>query len=652
MTDSSDQDSGGSSPYSADVPPHNGDGLTAGDFSKETDSLKRLRRLILGPYQDQLAQLQNRLDTPERHASDVSKILPEAIAMRSARDRKIELALEPITAKTIRASIQKDRKILVDALFPVMGPAIRKAIASTLQGMIQSFNQILEHSLSLKGFKWRFEALRTRKPFAEVVLLHTLVYQVEQVFLIHKDSGLVLQHVAGRSIAAQDPDLVSGMLSAIKDFVQDSFGGTQEDNLETLRIGERNVWIEQGDQAILAAVIRGNPPVDMQLTLRDAIEAIHFKQRDALVDFDGDTTAFEETRYILVNCLQAQFMEQKKKRSFFLWFIVGLIVFFLGFWIYRHYDDQRRWSRYLNQLRLEPGVVITGYEKQSGKHYITGLRDPLARDPAKMLLETELGTENVIFEWEPYFSTYPDYAKRRIRDILKPPDSVTLGFHDGILSASGSALHAWLAEARRIVMVLPWIQEFQFAGLVDIDTTLDPPATVNLEISGSTLVASGSASHGWIRQARESAGELPGISRYKDHNIVDTDLVALKDIKERLEKQNIFFKAALSELAPGQESSILDIISDIHRLAAVSRILGKRTYIELIGHSDSLGTADRNIALSLQRARALQTIFLSKGVAVDMTVHGVGSRTPLKEASSSQDRHYNRRVTLKVNFYN
>jgi outer membrane protein OmpA-like peptidoglycan-associated protein len=35
-----------------------------------------------------------------------------------------------------------------------------------------------------------------------------------------------------------------------------------------------------------------------------------------------------------------------------------------------------------------------------------------------------------------------------------------------------------------------------------------------------------------------------------------------------------------------------------------------------------------------------------------MTVHGVGSRTPLKEASSSQDRHYNRRVTLKVNFYN
>jgi OOP family OmpA-OmpF porin len=188
-----------------------------------------------------------------------------------------------------------------------MGPAIRKAITSALQGMIQSFNQVLEHSFSLKGLKWRFEAMRTRKPFAEVVLLHTLVYQVEQVFLIHKDSGLVLQHVVGKSVIAQDPDLVSAMLTAIKDFVQDSFGGKKEESLETLRIGERNVWIEQGDNAFLAAVIRGNPPMDLQAVLREAIEEINFRQRDELESFDGDTTCFEEIRYILDNCLQAQF---------------------------------------------------------------------------------------------------------------------------------------------------------------------------------------------------------------------------------------------------------------------------------------------------------------------------------------------------------
>ena len=102
-----------------------------------------------------------------------------------------------------------------------MGPAIRKAIAATIQGLIQNFNQILEHSFSIKGLRWRLEALRTRRPFAEVVLLHTLVYQVEQVFLVHRKSGLLIDHVVAKTTVPQNPDLVSGMLTAIKDFVQE-----------------------------------------------------------------------------------------------------------------------------------------------------------------------------------------------------------------------------------------------------------------------------------------------------------------------------------------------------------------------------------------------------------------------------------------------
>ena len=637
MTDSSDQDKGGS--------------LSPEEFSADAVSLKRLRRLLLGPYQDQLDRLQDRLDTPELHADDVSKILPEAIFLRSSRDQKIELALEPITAKAISASIKKDRKILVDALFPVMGPAIRKAIASTLQGMIQSFNQILEHSLSFKGLKWRFEALRTRKPFAEVVLLHTLVYQVEQVYLIHQDTGLLLQHVVGRSVVAQDPDLISGMMSAIKDFVQDSFGGAQEDNLETLRIGERNVWIEQGDRAILAAVIRGNPPMDYQLVLRDALDAIHYKHRDTLENFDGDAAPFEEIRYILDDCLQAQFKEQKRKKSLILWLVCVILLGLLGFWIYHIYDARRQWDGYINRLRSEPGVVITGYEKKSGRHYITGLRDPLSADPAKLMQDAGLSSENVTFQWEPYYSTYPDYAQRRIRDILKPPDCVSLNFADGVITASGSALQPWLAEAKKLAAVLPWVEAFQSSEVVDIQAQIDPPETVSLKLNGRTLVAYGAASHVWIQQARKSVGDLPGIAEYQDQNLIDTDLVALLDIKERLEKRIVFFEAGLSKPSAGQENIILDTVADIHRLDSAAKIIDKRTYIELFGHADSTGTDAKNIDLSLERAESLRQIFISKGVAVDITVRGVGSRLPLKEALNSHDRVYNRRVDLKVHLY-
>ena len=87
--------------------------------------------------------------------------------------------------------MRRDPHVLADALFPVMGPAIRKSITETLRGMLESFNEALDNSFSLRGLKWRVEAMRTGKPFAEIVLMHSLLYRVEQVFLIHRETGLV-----------------------------------------------------------------------------------------------------------------------------------------------------------------------------------------------------------------------------------------------------------------------------------------------------------------------------------------------------------------------------------------------------------------------------------------------------------------------------
>ena len=77
-------------------------------------------------------------------------------------------------------------------------------------------------------------AWRTGKSFAEVVLLNTLVYRVEQVFLIHAQTGLLLQHVVADAVTAQDADMVSGMLTAIRDFARDSFGGTRRGHARPL----------------------------------------------------------------------------------------------------------------------------------------------------------------------------------------------------------------------------------------------------------------------------------------------------------------------------------------------------------------------------------------------------------------------------------
>ena len=160
--------------------------------------LSELRDLLIGPEQDQLARLRERLDDPRIHAEEISRVLPHAITLSASHSDQLGRALQPTVEQAVRVSVRKDSRVLVDALFPLMGPAIRKAIAVALRGMVESLDKVLHQSLSIEGLRWRLEALRTGRSFAEVALAHSLVYRVEQVFLIHRSSGVLLQNVAAQ----------------------------------------------------------------------------------------------------------------------------------------------------------------------------------------------------------------------------------------------------------------------------------------------------------------------------------------------------------------------------------------------------------------------------------------------------------------------
>lgn len=143
------------------------------------DEFTLVRHLLLDSEQTKLSELQERWDNPRLHAQSLSRVLPEAIILRSLQDKVLAKALVPTIEEAIRLSVKKDFKVLANALFPVIGPAIRKAIGSALSAMTQSLDQTLTHSLSPESFKWRLEARQTGKSFAEVVLLRTLLYRVE-----------------------------------------------------------------------------------------------------------------------------------------------------------------------------------------------------------------------------------------------------------------------------------------------------------------------------------------------------------------------------------------------------------------------------------------------------------------------------------------
>ena len=222
--------------------------------------LTQLRSLLLAREISLLEQIRDRLDDPVAHARDVSSVIAEALLLRKDKDDKLNLALEPSVEKIFKAILRKRPQDVTGMLFPIIGPTIRRSIAESFRAMLENLQSSLEMSLSLKGLRWRLEALRSGKSFSEIVLLHTLLYRVEQVFFIHGETGLVLAHAQDEGAESRDVDMVSGMLTAIQDFVRDCFARGQAGHLESLRLGDFTIYVEHSPQAYLACVLRGTPP--------------------------------------------------------------------------------------------------------------------------------------------------------------------------------------------------------------------------------------------------------------------------------------------------------------------------------------------------------------------------------------------------------
>lgn len=492
--------------------------------------MDELRRLLLAPEQEKLDHIGERLDDPKLHAQDVSRVLPEAILLSAGRDERLANALAPAVAGGIMASIKQDVRAFADALFPVIGPAIRRSINETFKQMLQSLNQTLENSFSWRGLKWRLESWRTGKPFAEVVLLHSLAYRVEQVFLIHRETGILLQHIGIESEAFRDGGLVSGMLTAIQDFVRDSFEVTADQGLDSIQMGDFTIWVEQWPDAVIAAAIRGSAPQRLRLILSGALEDIHLEQGSALRAFDRDVAPFETVRGHLQACLQTAFRAKQRRFSPALALLLVAAVGSACLWAYLSMRDHYRWTDYLQRLKSEPGILVTEAFKEDGVYRVNGLRDPLARDPAAILAGTEIDPRRVVHAFHPYQALSPELILERARMILEPPATVEIGFAEGRLQLRGTAPESWIQAARGLGRVVPGVNRLDASNLqalVDL-AVLGAPASVTLTLDDGVLSATGSAPYRWILAARERAMSLPGVSRYDDGQLrIEPDLNAL-----------------------------------------------------------------------------------------------------------------------------
>ena len=618
---------------------------------------EELRRLLLSREREQLRELRDQISDKERRSRDVAAILPEAVKMSRERGDELASALRPAVEHSVRESIEKRPETFVDALHPIIGPIVRRSIAETLRRLLQSLNQTLEHTFSWQGLKWRFEAWRTGKSFAEVVMLRSLVYRVEQVFLIHRATSLALLHATADPALSKDSDMVAGMLSAIQDFARDSFAAGEDSALEEFRVGELQVWIAPGRHAYLAAVIRGNPSRELRSALEETIDSIHVLKGSALAKFEGDASVFESLRPELESCLRAQYSATKstkrpRRAVLFLTVLAALIVAVLVVAA----RSETKWKNFLNRLRDQPGIVVLDARKGwFSPSRVSGLRDAEAADPAAIAHAAGLNPARIRFDWKDYLALDAASVQRR----FGVPEGTRVSLKDGVLTLAGTPPYEWLERVRReatLVAGVTSISDREAKVSYDRNLALERfearfglPESANAKVANGVVTISGEASHRWLTRVRAEATKLPGISSIDDHAIIDLDERAFAQSKSIIESAFVYFLTNKDNIATEGFAALSRLPDELRRCQTAAKRIGLNIVLEIYGYADAVGDTAKNIDLSQRRANKVRDFLTSCGfdsailrpIAMGAQVEPAPGATPVPEEAE-------RRVSLKV----
>lgn len=171
-----------------------------------------------------------------------------------------------------------------------------------------------------------------------------------------------------------------------------------------------------------------------------------------------------------------------------------------------------------------------------------------------------------------------------------------------------------------------------------------------------------------INDEEDACPTVPGIAKYKGCPIPDTDKDGVNDeedacptipgvaanrgcpeIKEEVKKK-VDYAATKILFATG---SYKLLASSNKGLDEVVKILNETPDLKLNidGHTDNTGKADKNQILSDNRANAVKEYFIKKGIAESrLTAAGHGQDVPVADNKTAAGRQKNRRVELKLNY--
>jgi outer membrane protein OmpA-like peptidoglycan-associated protein len=493
---------------------------------------------------------------PEDIAKAIAPEIAPAIREQIKLDRAaIANVLAPQMGDAIKEQIKLEQEAMVDALYPVIGSTVARYIAEA----IKDINEKIAKALSGQTIRRKIQAKLQGVSEGELIFKEAIASRVQGVFLIHKQSGLIISE-------AQPPEhqleseMVAGMLTAIRSFVNDCIVQSGEvAELDDIEYGLSTIKLEVAGYCYLAVLIKGDhPPKQLVDQIRKTLSKIVLYYSNVVQEFDGDPDSVpQEIHQMLKDIIVISQIKKHQNKPLLQLFIIatsGLILLSLGWNFYQNFQARKQENKVLNALDANPDLRIYPWTVEVDKDTLTvrsKVPHPMLRSQA----------ENIVKNAAP-----------------------TLKLNNQIIAPEPSSMHKSVEnEVNRVAETLN-----RMAGISITVKYTEGQVTVE----GTVIQEADSQT---IAQAFAKIPEVTSV----------VSSVQLQPL--RIDKR-IYFEQNYSKIKPEDVNT---------KLVEVQRFLIQypQVHLNIVGHSDRTGQLSHNQRLALNRAESVKKALISMGIA-------------------------------------
>jgi len=294
-----------------------------------------------------------------------SKHITKMIA-QSYKDSPKELSfvLKETIAQSIALEIENNKDTMVDSLYPIMGSMVSKYVSQAITELMQNINTKIDDGLSIDTYKRKIKSKMTGVSEMELLIKEGGKAIISSLFVIQKESGLLIAEAQLQDKEVQDPHMVASMASAIKDFINDWVNQHEtQDEVQILSYGASTLYIESAGSVYIVAFLDKDPEYELRSKINAFFASIVSEYAPFFRTFEGDDSAKEiekiSAKMQKYLALQQCKIKPHKKQNYAKYFGYGLLCLYLIYLGYRgiiFYKESSLESKVMEQTGQQVSV--------------------------------------------------------------------------------------------------------------------------------------------------------------------------------------------------------------------------------------------------------------------------------------------------------